>query len=172
VIWRFAERFDFRGELHFEPVVGAERKDAGEGQAASPAGGDEFGIGAAFGDPAPEDAVAFGVELGFFGVVDAVVENAALLRMEDEFLRIEFANFPDDLASGGIKQNVFFAEREKVRALPHFTGVDGIGVFFFGPVTGSEWMEIFPVVQISGAIEQNAATDFELAGGDAKKPKF
>src|SRR5882672_8201557 len=121
---------------------------AGQSHAPCPAGADEFGVGTLFGDPTPEDAIALRVELCFLRVVGALVEYAFLLRMEDEFLWIEFANFPDDMARSGIEQDVFLAKREKIRALPHFAGVHGIGIFFFPPATSRERMEILPIAQI------------------------
>ena len=88
--------------MHFEGVVQAEGENTRQRHAAGPACGDQFGIGAFFGDPAPKDAIAFGVQLGFLRVVGAVVEHASFLRVEEELFRIEFANFPNHLAGSGI----------------------------------------------------------------------
>ena len=79
---RAAESGEFWKRAHFEMAVRVQRKDAGEGHAAGPACGDEFGVGAFFGDPAPEDAVAVGIELSFLGVVGAVVEDAGVFLVE------------------------------------------------------------------------------------------
>ena len=49
---------------------------------------------ARFRNPAPQDAVAFGVQLRFLRVIGAMIQNAAALRMENQLLRIEFARFP------------------------------------------------------------------------------
>jgi hypothetical protein len=165
-----AQRARLRRDFHFESAVVGDRESARERHASSPACGEKFGVGALFSDPAPEDAIAFGVKLRFLRVVGAVIENAALLGMEDEFLGIEIADFPKNTACRGIKQNPFLVEREKVGTFPHFAGADGIGTFSTRPLAFGERVEIFPVAKISGFVEQDASTFFRLAGGYAAIP--
>src|SRR5580698_1342929 len=90
--------------------------------------------------------------------------------MEDELFGIEIADFPEDAACRGVEQNPFLIELEKIGALPHFTGADGIGVFLAGPLALGEWVEIFPVAEIFGFVEEDAAAFLELAAGDAAVP--
>lgn len=143
-----AQRARLASDFHFESVVVGDFESAREGHAAGPACGEEFGVEALFGDPAPEDAIAFGVQLRFLGVVGAVIEDAARLRVEDKFFGIEIADFPEDAACRGVKQNPFFIELEKIGALPHFAGADGVGMFAAGPLAFGERVEIFPVPKV------------------------
>ena len=73
---------DFRCGLHDELAI-CDGEAARQGHHAGPAGGGVFGLGAGLGDPAPEDAVAVGVELGFGRVVGAVIEQALRFGVEE-----------------------------------------------------------------------------------------
>src|SRR5258708_37705681 len=86
------KRVGRRSDAHFEIVVRANGQEPGQSHAAGPACGTEFRFGSFFWNPAPQDAVAVGVQLSFLRVVCAVVEDAALLRVEDEFFWIELAD--------------------------------------------------------------------------------
>src|SRR6202012_3927139 len=91
--------------------------------------------------------------------------------MKDELFGIEIADFPEDAACRGIEQNPFFIEREKIGALPHFAGADGIDTLAAGPLAFGERVEIFPVAKIFGFVEEDAAAFFKLAGRDAAIPE-
>src|SRR5690349_22515713 len=90
--------------------------------------------------------------------------------MKDEFFGIEFAGFPNHFAFGGIKQNVFVAEPEKVRALPHFAGIHRIDGLFSIPFSGSKRVQVLPAAQVLGLVEQELSANFLLARTDAHVP--
>lgn len=120
------ESHKFRKEGHVKGVVRAENKNAGERHAAGPTGSAEFGFGASFGNPAPKNAAAGGVEVAFGSVVRPAIEQALFFGVEDQFLTVEFANLPEDFSFCGVKQDVLFAEREEIGTLPHFAGIDEV----------------------------------------------
>src|SRR6266851_7265315 len=93
-----AERIGYGSNVHFEIVISNERQEPGQSHAAGPACGAEFRFGTFFWNPAPEDAVAVGVQLRFLRVVSAMIEDAALLLVKDEFFWIELAEFPNHAA--------------------------------------------------------------------------
>ena len=169
----FAERFEFFGELDLEIACVVEREDARKGHAAGPTGGTELRLGTRFGNPAPEDAAIVGSELAFGSVEITVVEKAAFLRMEDEFFGVEFARLPEDFAFGGVEEEIFLAEREKIGALPHFGRVDGIGGLLTVSLAGSERMrQRMPFAEIGGAIEKDLAAHAAFTGADAHEPRI
>src|SRR5713101_3060919 len=90
--------------------------------------------------------------------------------MKYEPLGIEVAHFPDHVTGSGIEKHMFCAEREKIRALPHFTGVDWVDGFTFRPFSVGKLVKILPVAQIARAIEQDAAALFAKTGADAEIP--
>jgi len=134
-----------RGE---HEVVAVEGEGAGQGHHAGPTGGGVFGLGACFEDPAPEDAVAFCIELGFGSVVGAftVVELAGALGVEEHGGAVEDTGLPDGSAPCGIDEDVFSsgAEWEEVGALPHLAGVDRVGAGSAGPLALGHGVEILP----------------------------
>ncbi len=60
----------------------------------------------------------------------AVVEFAGLFGVEEQSGGVEDSGLPIGFAAGGVDEDVFgggtFTEGEEVRALPHFSGVDGV----------------------------------------------
>ncbi len=130
-------------------------KDAGEGEHAGPARDVVLGFGAGFGEPAPEDAVAVGVELGFGGIKGAAeVELAGSGGVEGEGFGVEVADLPEGLTLGGVDEDVAVGEREEVGALPHFAGVDGIGGGGAGgrEVAFGEGVEVLPLGEVGAAV--------------------
>lgn len=127
-----AEFFGDGSDCDLEASVTADGKDAGQGHHAGPAGCAVFGFGARLLDPAPEDAVALLIELGFGGVEAAVVEQTGLLLVEEEIRGGEGTGLPEDFALRGVDEDVLGLtgrtwEREEVGALPHVSRIDGIG---------------------------------------------
>src|SRR6266478_2304875 len=132
----------------------------------------DFARSACFRNPAPQDAIALGVELRFLSVVGAVIEDAAPLGMEHEFLGIELAGFPNHLTRGRIEKNVPLSQREKIRALPHLAGVHGIAGILSRPLSGCERVQILPLAQVLRAVEKHTAALLEEARAGPEVPIF
>src|SRR5580765_6828021 len=90
-----AERVGCGNDAHFEIVSSADGQEPRQRHAAGPARGAEFGFGAFFWNPTPENAVTAGVQLSFLRVVCAMVKDAALLHAKDELFGIELTDFPN-----------------------------------------------------------------------------
>src|SRR5258707_15854388 len=91
--------------------------------------------------------------------------------MERQFLRIEFAGFPSDRSGSGVEQDVFRAERKEIGTFPHFAGIHGIDIFFFGPLAGCKRMQIFPPAQIPRTVKQHFASLLTDTGSDSEIPE-
>ena len=142
-----------------EGSVGVEVEDAGEAYHAAPAGGLHGGIRALLLDPAPEDAAAVGVELGLGSVKCPEVQLPCFQWFEGHGGFVEVAGLPDDFAEGGVDEEVLAVEGEEVWALPHLSVVAGIGGFVAIPVAGGEGVEVGPVLEVFGGVEEDAAAD-------------
>src|SRR5258708_9861525 len=141
-----AKRVGYGSNTHFQTAISADGQEPGQRHAAGPARGAEFRFGPLFWNPAPQDPVAMGIQLGFLRVVRAMIQDAALLNVEDGIFRVEFADLPNHASSGRIEKHVFCTQREKIRALPHFTGIDRIDRIVPGPFTAGQRVEIFPLM--------------------------
>ena len=90
--------------------------------------------------------------------------------MEDQFLGIEHAGFPNHPARGRIEKNVLLSQREKIRALPHLAGVHGIEGFLSCPLSGGQRVQESPLAQIPRPIEKHSAALLEETRADAEIP--
>src|SRR3984885_12284188 len=150
-----AEGVDRRSNADAELAVVVQGQNAGQRTQPPPAGGAIFRKRAGFRDPAPEDPVSGSFELSFGRVERSVVENALPARMEEQLFGVQIAALPVGLALTGIDEDMLVAERKEIRALPHIAGIDGIGAVRAASRSTSNDVEVFPVVQILGAVEQD-----------------
>ena len=82
-----------------------------------------------------------------------MVQESLLLCVKHQLLRVEFAALPVHLSLCGVQQHVFFAERKKIRAFPHFTRIYWIIRRLAISVPTRQGMQILPVQQIRRPVQ-------------------
>src|SRR5579871_1659083 len=63
-------------------ILWIQLEDARKRHCSGPSGRDEVGVGASFGNPAPENAIAIAIQHGFGGIVRAPINDSLLFRDE------------------------------------------------------------------------------------------
>src|SRR5581483_7710856 len=116
-----AQRLQFARQRVPQRAVRSEREHSGQRDRASPSRPRLCRDAAGFPYPSPENALAASVELALRRVVWAEVATASHFRIEA--VVFVAAGEIESPQHGGDDQDVFSAQREKVRTLPHFADI-------------------------------------------------
>jgi len=77
--------------------------------------------------------------------------------MKKEILAIEVADFPIHFSFGGVEQDEFLVQSEKIGALPHFARVHKVLGLLAIPFSTGERVQVVPFAKINRPIQQDSA---------------
>src|SRR5271156_790164 len=90
--------------------------------------------------------------------------------MKKEILAIEVADFPIHFSFGGVEQDEFLVQSEKIGALPHFARVHKVLGLLAIPFSTGERVQVVPFAKINRPIQQDSAALAALPGANAHVP--